>query len=1257
MIAADIDGIEEVLPLAPQQAGMLFDLLRGDAPPGTYVGLMRVTLDGAVDPVRLSAALRATTAAHDVFRLSFEWEGLKRPIQILHDGAGLPVTTEDGAGLDDAALDARIAAELDRGIDPRQAPLSRALILRRADGAVELAWVLHHLIADGWSAGLLLDEVLDRHDGGTPGPAPAFRDLLAWRANRPDSEIAADEAWWRRALSDLPAPVRPNIPAEPGATRGGPAITRLLPVDPATYRAVADLARRARSTPAQVLSALFALILRRYGCGDDVTVGETNAGRPADLPGADAAVGPYITTLPIRFRIDGAETVSAYLARAASEARDRRPHLLAPLSDLKAWSGLRSGAPLYHVPLIYEGLPPAASRASGVTVRSVDLGAPGTEGLAVLYLPGLRPALRLYVRPDIHDPDMAETFGRDFLALVHAATRAPEAPVSTLTRDLCPAPATTPAARTDFPPVTDAILAVAERAAGATAIRCGSATMSYGDLVETARCYAAGLSEAGIGPGDVVPVAIGRGPEAIAAMLGVLFRGAAYTVLDLDYPRDRLSAILVASGARAIVTRPGDEGTVDFSDLPRVGKADRGIAPVPVAPGDAAYVLFTSGSQGRPKGVRVTHGNLAYSTGIRTEVYGNDPRAFLVLSPLGFDSSVAGLYWALTTGGEVQLSPPGVERDATRLASLITRDGPSHMLCLPGLHDVLLDAVPAGALDTLDTVIVAGEALPGALVAKHRAEGRGRLFNEYGPTEATVWCTAFDTAGHDGGPDVPIGRALPGAVVAVTDPDGAPLPDGIPGEITVAGPGVADGYLGDPAAIARAFRGLGGLPAYRTGDIGIRRPDGILLYRGRADAQVKIRGHRVELAEVEAALGAIPGLGDRAVLPVEGPGGTRILAVCESGEAAAIRAALAERLPAWMVPAAIRVMRPLPRLPNGKIDRRRLADETAAPVSAVTGRPEGFVATTLAGIWSDLLGVADVRADADFFALGGDSLLAMRAVFAAEAAGLPLAAHEIFDRPVLFDLAAHVEARAASDPAAPAEGLVARLNPEGTAPPFLMIHGSPEMCAHLGHALGPDRPLAFGYSHFLRGPAPFGRTVPDMVAELAGTARDAFGDGPALIGGYSLGGVLAVELARVLRAETGRNPFVFLLDPSWETGASPMHPLRRAGLKARSAMLARMHDLRHRATGGEAARIASVGHCYRARLLGYAPRPYDGPVTLVTSREGAALRDPAGWLARTCPNRTDIALDVSHLDLQHDRDALFAWTTLLARHLHERERG
>jgi amino acid adenylation domain-containing protein/non-ribosomal peptide synthase protein (TIGR01720 family) len=438
----------------------------------------------------------------------------------------------------------------------------------------------------------------------------------------------------------------------------------------------------------------------------------------------------------------------------------------------------------------------------------------------------------------------------------------------------------------------------------------------------------------------------------------------------------------------------------------------RGSAPDPSVDGaDLAYLLFTSGSTGTPKGVAVTHAGLAASTAARSRHYGGDPTRFLVVSPLGFDSSVAGLYWTLATGGCLHLPSDAQAGDAQALAALIGRESITHTLMLPGLWDAVLEAAPPGQLDSLQLVVVAGEACPSTLVERHRARLPGaRLENEYGPTEATVWCTAerLDTLSEG---RVAIGRAIPGSSVQILDAGLQPLPPGVPGEICVAGPGLARGYLGRPAETAARFRPdpgghAPGARLYRTGDRGTRLADGRILFQGRLDTQVKLRGYRVELEEIEAALRADARLAAAAVAVHEGRLVGYLVPIGDTKDLYAhVSEGLAARLPDWMVPQAWVTLPALPLGATGKLDRARLPAPQPEAEAAGTGRPPRDAAErAVAEIWGELLKIPAPGIDADFFRLGGDSLLALRAATRMRQLGIEASPRLLLQHPTIAGL-------------------------------------------------------------------------------------------------------------------------------------------------------------------------------------------------------------------------------------------------------------
>ncbi|MEU1968666.1 non-ribosomal peptide synthetase [Micromonospora sediminicola] len=550
-------------------------------------------------------------------------------------------------------------------------------------------------------------------------------------------------------------------------------------------------------------------------------------------------------------------------------------------------------------------------------------------------------------------------------------------------------------------PVPDLVTAVAARAPSRPAVRCGTDEMTYAELVAGSSRIAATLTRAGVRRGDRVAVLADASTATVAAVLAVLRCGAAYVPLDPGQPDQRLAEILADAQVTAALVDEDTRARLTGTGLPLVstalpeGGTDGAETPVdvPVLLTDPAYLIYTSGSTGEPKGVVVEHGQLAASTRARRLVYPGEP-TFLLVSPLSFDSSVAGLWGTLTAGGCLIVATGAQVRDPEQLVTLIDDHRATHLLCIPSLYSYLLDAAArAGAdrLGALRTAIVAGEALPQELVERHFAATAGRceLVNEYGPTEATVWSTYHRFTAPA---PVTIGRPIPGARAYVLDERLRPVPVGEPGELYVAGAGVARGYHGRPDATARAFRDdpfvtTPGERMYRTGDLCRWTPAGTLEFLGRRDHQVKVRGHRIELAAVEAKLCALPGVREAVAVPTAGDTELVGFVLAPCGPAPdALRRQLADRVPAVMVPSRIVVLDRFPRTPNGKTDRDALrgladagppADDAVASAGPGTTDPAGLAAQVSAA-WTEVLQRDDVPDDVNFFDLGGHSLAMFR---------------------------------------------------------------------------------------------------------------------------------------------------------------------------------------------------------------------------------------------------------------------------------------
>ncbi len=569
--------------------------------------------------------------------------------------------------------------------------------------------------------------------------------------------------------------------------------------------------------------------------------------------------------------------------------------------------------------------------------------------------------------------------------------------------------------------VPDAVRAQAQKRPDAVALICGEKRLAFRELEHRSDALAHRLLARGAVAGSCVAILAERSPETVVGLLAILKAGCAYVPIDPEYPADLLAFTFADCGARfALTTRPLS-GKVPASEVEVLLLEDQqdtdspaGLLPSALAD-RLAYVIYTSGSTGKPKGVLVSHGNLAHSTRARLEFYTVPPTRFLLLSSFAFDSSVAGIFWTLCSGGTLVLPAGGEERDPAALAALIDAERITHTLCLPSLHALLLSA--PGRLDSLATVIVAGENCPPALPAEHaRRLPRAALFNEYGPTEATVWSTACQL---DATQPLTIGKPIARTQIHLLDEAGNPVATGLPGEMHIGGDGVAQGYLNQPELTAATFlpdpwSTVPGARIYKTGDLAREFPDGNLEFLGRIDRQVKIRGHRIELDAIEAALLTAPGIrATAAVVQQTNDGGGRLVAYFTPRECPVIelRRVLAEKLPAFMMPSGFIGLDTFPLTPNGKLDRAALPAPTRERPSldSAFATPRGPLEQHLAAEWRDALELDEVGIDDKFFELGGDSLrAAMLVARLQQKIGEPVFVVAIFEAPTVAQLASYL---------------------------------------------------------------------------------------------------------------------------------------------------------------------------------------------------------------------------------------------------------
>ncbi|MGW3346058.1 amino acid adenylation domain-containing protein [Nonomuraea rubra] len=1052
---ADVDALDgpalhDILPLTPLQEGLYFHSVFDDDSAGSYVEQQVLTLEGEVDAGRLAAAATRLLTLYPNLAARFVALADGRVVSVLESGLTAPFTTLDRPGM--TAEEIRDHAEGDRraGFDLAAGPLMRYTLIRAGAGRNVLVQTVHHIIADGWSVPAMLRALLaEYHAPGSVHALGGFPAYVRWLAGR-DGE--ASDRVWREQLAGLPGP---SLVAEGHTPSGRFADTAAEPEDDL------DAAARAAGVPLSVaVHSAWAVTLGGLLHGQDVVFGSTVSGRDAQVPGIEDMVGLFINTIPVRARWGVATTSRELLGSVREHQSAVLPHQHVSLAAIGRQAG---GGPLFDTLVVFDVATDVESlRGPGhelVITGVVNEGAPHYPlTLVVERGPGGRPRFNL-----IYDCELLREGGaRSILATFTRALTGLLTRPDDLVRDL--APSTSPGAVLSGVRATLGGLfdAAARRDPAATAVtQCGldggSRSLTYGELAEAKDRLAAALRAAGAGPGERVAIAVPRSAEQVVALVATVTAGAAYVPLDLAYPderlryvlqdaaprvvlvdrehRNRLTELLAEAGVPARVLVQGDE--------PLLYAAPGGPQ---AGPHDPAYVIYTSGSTGRPKGVVVPHSSVVTLLANTRHDMGFGPDdVWVQFHSYSFDFAVWELWGALAHGGELLIPEYGLTRSPVDFHRLVRDRGVTVLNQTPSAFYQFIEADrrEAEPLSSLRRIVFGGEALDlGRLRGWVERYGTGspELVNMYGITETTVHVThrvltAEDFAGHHDG--APIGGPIPGLVTYLLDDRLRPVPPGRVGAIYVAGDQVSLGYLGRPGLtasrfVANPFAGDGSR-MYHTGDLARRTLDGELVFAGRADDQVQLKGFRVEPGEVEGAIRELDGVVDAAVT-VAGSG-DHLVAHVVGVVPGDLTRLLAAKLPAYMVPGRVLRVDALPLTVNGKLDRQALAehasrldavalaDEPAirsaladepAVGSAVAGErapTDERAVAALAAIFAEALPGTGADADTDFFRAGGDSIIAITVVNRARALGLPITPRDVFLHRTPRVLAEHLNPR------------------------------------------------------------------------------------------------------------------------------------------------------------------------------------------------------------------------------------------------------
>ncbi|HEX8150712.1 MAG TPA: amino acid adenylation domain-containing protein, partial [Pyrinomonadaceae bacterium] len=1062
-VVGDDRTVEDVYALSPMQHGLLFHtLLAPDA--DTYFEQIVCRLEGDLDAAAFGRAWQEVVDRHAALRSSFVWEGVREPVQVVRRGVRFEVETRDVRGLSPAEqagrLEELLGDERRRGFDLARAPLMRALLLRAGDDAHHFVFGYHHILMDGWSMPLLLKDVLALYEshrrgrGLTTEGARPYRDYIAWLRAQ---DVSRAEDYWRATLAGFttPTPLPLRAAPKPGASPSHE--SRNLSLGAEATAALEAMARRHGLTLSTLVHGAWALLLSRYSGARDVVFGTTVSGRPAALDGVERMIGLFINTLPVRAEVEPAEDLVTWLKALQTRQLELREYEYSPLAQVQSWSGAGVGQPLFESILVFENYPVHGAEAAAGAVADEDLRVTSVRvferthyPLTLIVVPGRELSLLLGYDGARFESGAVERVLEHLRTLLEgmpAAAGRPVAEVPMLSegerrllaewrglaaREVAAAPAG-PACLHEF----------FERQAALTpdavALYAGDSEFTYRQLNERANRLARLLRDKGAGPESLVGVCLSRRPELVVALLAVLKAGAAYVPLDPAYPPARVEWMLADAGARLVITEEALLGLLSEAEAKTVcvdGDAamiegqDGANMDVTVAPDNLAYVLYTSGSTGRPKGVAVEHRSAAnFVNWALTEFAPEHLSGVLFATSVCFDLSVFELFAPLACGGGVVLAENALELarlggEAAGRVRLVNT--------VPSVMGQLLDA--RDLPDSVRVVNLAGEPLAGELARRVYASGRVEAVrNLYGPTEATTYATQERVAAS--GDDEPtVGRGMAGTEVYVLDGRLREAPLGVTGEVYLGGVALARGYLNRPDLTAERFvphpfSAEPGARLYRTGDLGRLRADGRLEYLGRADEQVKVRGYRVELGEVEAAARSLRWVrACAAVARGEGAARRLVLYVERDAEAGSqngrganwdeavgeLRASLRERLPGWMVPEALVEVERMPLNANGKIDRRALPDpQLMRRADAEFKVPSTEAEKTVAATWREVLKLDAVAVDDNFFEVGGNSLHLMQvSLKLTEAFGRDVPLRALFNHPTVGALVEYLQGEA-----------------------------------------------------------------------------------------------------------------------------------------------------------------------------------------------------------------------------------------------------
>jgi len=1010
-------NLEDIYPLSPLQEGMLFHTVYGSED-SVYVEQVTGKISGQFDPGKFALAWQTVIHRHPVLRSSFVWQNQDTPLQIVNrttDTSGSTILEEDwrhlSAPQQAEQFQQYLVTDRHKGFQLDQYPLMRFSLIRSDDTTWQWIWSHHHIILDGWSLPIILKEVLTVYKSPTQSLplVPGYGDYIQWLATRNYDQT---KQFWQETLAGITTSTRLAWWIEEQRETGyGEVELRLTPAEFALLQNMAQTHRLTLNTLAQ---GAWAICLQKHGAGEDVVFGVTVSGRPPELPEVENMVGLFINTLPLRVTLNPAVTVSHWLAEIQQRQLQMREYEYSKLTDIQKALPLAAGEPLFESIVVFENYPvdkALTAQAEEFQFADIQFYERTNYPLTLGVIPDDGLLIKLnFQRKLLSVPAAKLLLERLSQIIVNLATH----PHATLGGIFSYSSDSTLHQRPDdpphwgeFQPAHRLFEVQADSQPEAVAVVCGAETISYGELEQRANQLATMISSSwGVGAESIVGLYFDPSIAYIIALLAVLKAGGAFLPLDCTYPPARLQLIVEDSRPQLILAlEPPPLGLFPES-IPVLSLTSplstSASTSYPSRPENLAYIIYTSGSTGKPKGVLVTHAGIQNLVRCQTDSFGVTPESRVYqFASLNFDAAVSEIFLALGKGATLYFLDREQRVPSPALWETLTAWQITHLTLPPSL----LSAIEEKSLPQLQSLIVAGETVSADLLRRWHTEGR-RVFNAYGPTEATVCATILDCDDLTG--ETSIGQSIANVSIYLLDPFLLPVAPGVPGEIYIGGIGLARGYLNRPGLTAAAFiphpfTPVPGARLYKTGDRGVLDNQGNIHFLGRQDEQVKFHGYRIELGEIETALTSYPGVESAVVIVRQ-----RIIAYILTPRVnpptvAQLQDYLATVLPGYMLPSAIVRVNAWPLTPNGKIDRSALPAPELPTTTATEKNPTEEI---LANIWAEVLALETVNPDDNFFELGGDSIISLQIVSRARAVGWDISPKDIFTAQTLARLAA-----------------------------------------------------------------------------------------------------------------------------------------------------------------------------------------------------------------------------------------------------------